>query len=230
MSIIGISGKARHGKNTVATYLQDKYGFILKFSDALYEECRNCRMYRYESKANSRLKDMIGIYSNKHRYDFNIKQVPIIDKLLGNNNHYNGMTEKEDPILLRWWWNFRKKQDLDYWVKKLKEKIHQLGCIKYLASIVIPDVRFLNEAEMIKGFGGEVWDVRRYDKFKEFLNTKHKKYKYKKVPYISPDRPADHPSEVDLDDYKFDRVLEAESGDVKSLFLMVDNIMENNLK
>jgi dephospho-CoA kinase len=36
--IIGISGKARSGKDTVAEYLRDKYGYtIVKFSTPLYE-------------------------------------------------------------------------------------------------------------------------------------------------------------------------------------------------
>ena len=45
---------------------------------------------------------------------------------------------------------YRRRQDPDYWVKRLEEKLQGLE------RVVIDDVRFLNEVEMVQRLGGRV--------------------------------------------------------------------------
>lgn len=261
--IIGLGhNKAQQGKNTIAKYLQDKYGFtIIRFSDALYEECKNCNIFLWDYMDSER---EVKIYSNNLRDNmgrlkaFDYKELPLYFQkwLLKNcrwernwDNWYNGMKEK-DSVLLQWWGtDFRRKYfGEDYWINVVKNKINILrryidiknnGSMIVLRTtyislesinIVIPDCRFKNEAQMVKDFGGEVWNVRRY-KWKKHI-VKHNipetiEYSFnKKVYYISPDRDPNHASETDLDDWEFDRIIEAESGDIESLYLQIDNIMK----
>lgn len=53
-------------------------------------------------------------------------------------------------ILQLWGTEYRRRQDPDYWVKRLEEKLHGLE------KVVIDDVRFPNEVEMIHRLGGRV--------------------------------------------------------------------------
>lgn len=62
--------------------------------------------------------------------------------------------------------------------------------------ILIPDCRFPDEADFVKASGGAVIDVQRWEAG---------------VRFISPDRPADHRSEIGLDGYPFDYTIR--SGD-----------------
>lgn len=237
MIIIGVGHKCRQGKDTVANYLVKKYRFTkIGFADALYEECRNCQitLVSYNNK------DCYNIYLNyKLVAHFNYNQTSknfndwFSNLKLDSHSYfysYDGMVEK-DPILMQWWGTeFRRKQDPDYWLKKMRMKI---ALVDEMAKrhnidlkIVIPDMRFKNEVEMIKiEFGGEIWKLERYDiKVKKDFSAKlaHES----KVPYIASGRDPNHQSETDLDNCPFDETLSAESGDLDSLYKQVDKIME----
>ena len=247
--IIGIHGKARNGKDTVAGHLVKKYGFtILRFSDAIYEECRNCYIDYdgcdmwtppYKGKITIKLKSD----KDKQFHIFWGELPKYFQEWWMKNSmgiYYNGMTEK-DTTLLQWWGtDFRRKQDENYWVKKVRDKIQSMvfsyretpvGFIKYkykCPDIVIPDTRFKNECKMIKDFGGEVWKVERYDKKLEIeFHTNWETMQ--EFRYIDPSRNSNHPSETDLDSYIFDETISAQSGDLDSLYRQVDKIVEKKL-
>lgn len=250
--IIGIGHKARSGKDSVANYLVDRYGFTkIGFADTLYGECRNCRIV-YDYNWN---RFAFGIPNDEYYYFGNDVENYILKWIKNSGKNirtgmyeYNGMTEK-DPTLLQWWGtDFRRKQDEDYWVKIIRKKINIIlmkdNSIRQLEAkrtyryfepdilnIVIPDVRFKNEAQMIKDFGGEVWKVERYNT--EIIFDRRRigidlGLVNKKILYIDPSRDSNHPSETDLDNYKFDRVLSAESGNLNSLYKQTNKIMGRN--
>lgn len=59
-------------------------------------------------------------------------------------------------ILQGWGTDYRRKQDINYWLNKYKEKFLSFP----LRSVVVtPDVRFLNEFELIRRVGGKLWRV-----------------------------------------------------------------------
>jgi hypothetical protein len=95
-----------------------------------------------------------------------------------------GMMTKDAPLLQRVGME-RRQIDRDYWIKRAFANIEPTADI-----VVIPDVRFVNEAEYIKSQGGYLVDVKR-------LNADG-------TQFIAQDRPADHPSETELDGYNFD--------------------------
>jgi hypothetical protein len=105
-----------------------------------------------------------------------------------------GMTEKDAPLLQRLG-SEKRAVDPEYWVKRA------FATIKPDTDIVlISDVRYRNEADYIKARGGFVIDVQR-------LNLDG-------TPWIATDRPADHPSEIDLDGYNFDYYIKVKTGNV----------------
>jgi hypothetical protein len=98
-------------------------------------------------------------------------------------NEY-GMMVKDAPLLQRIGME-RRSLDPNYWIKRA------FAAIKPMTDIVlIPDLRFVNEAEYIKAQGGYLIDIKRLNAD----GTQH----------IAQDRPADHPSETALDGYNFD--------------------------
>lgn len=96
----------------------------------------------------------------------------------------HGMKEK-DPILLQNVGMARRDEDQDYWVKRAFDSIP-----KGTNLVIFTDCRFKNEAARIKAEGGHTIEVVR-------LNEDGTRY-------FATDRPKDHPSEVDLDDYNWD--------------------------
>src|SRR6266478_704889 len=106
---------------------------------------------------------------------------------------FHGMTDK-DAALLQRVGTERRAEDPEYWVKRCFATVaHEAPHIA-----IITDVRYLNEAAAIKAQGGYVIRVTR-------LNQDG-------TQYIADDRPANHPSETELDDYNFDYDIVAKTG------------------
>lgn len=95
-----------------------------------------------------------------------------------------GMKEK-DSLLLQRIGMERRELDPAYWIHKLEERINSKTDV-----LVIPDVRYWNEAEQIKYWGGYLVNVVRLGKDGK--------------PYVDPERPANHPSEIELDTWNWD--------------------------
>jgi hypothetical protein len=106
-------------------------------------------------------------------------------------NH--GMTDKDAKLLQQVGTEYRDKDPL-HWIKKCFEKIDTSA----VEIALISDVRYLNEAAFIKYRGGYLINVVR-------LNSDGSQF-------IATDRPADHPSEIELDGYNWDFRISAPSG------------------
>ena len=106
-------------------------------------------------------------------------------------NH--GMVEK-DARLLQQVGQAAREKDANYWINTCFEKIDTSA----VQIALISDVRYLNEARYIKSRGGYLVNVVR-------LNLDGSQF-------IADDRPADHPSEIELDKYNWDYRITAPSG------------------
>ena len=112
---------------------------------------------------------------------------------------------KEDPIygytkILQWYGtDVARKQDPDTWVKALAARLE----VDEPEVAIITDVRFPNEAQFIKEKGGYMVNVRRLlADGSQFVDTS---------------RDPNHPSEIALDDYEYDFIIEVKDGDLKGL-------------
>jgi hypothetical protein len=137
--MIGLSGYARSGKDTVADFLVADHGFTkVSFAqpmrDALYA------LNPIVSNG-SRLQNVIETYG----WD-NYKATPYGDEIRGLMQRLG--TEVG-----------RKQFDEDFWVSIAIDKA--LDIVDDGGKVVFTDVRFVNEAERIDYYGGKVWRVRR---------------------------------------------------------------------
>jgi hypothetical protein len=170
--IIGLSGYAQSGKDTVADILTAKYGYKrVAFADPI-------RKLLYELNPHLSKHHSLQEFVDEYGWDI-AKKTSEVRSLLQNL----GVAA-------------RKVINEDVWVKAALQEVTVDG------NYVVTDVRFENEAAMIKLMGGEVWRVKRPGV--EAVN--------------------DHISEHALDGYKADRIL-SNGGTLEELAFLVQSRM-----
>lgn len=98
------------------------------------------------------------------------------------------------PKLLQYWGTeYRRAQNPEYWVNEWKKQVSGFNGI-----VLTGDCRFQNEAKAVKSLGGFVVNVQRVNPDGTI--------------FAAPDRPADHPSETELDNFSFDFYIKTVSG------------------
>ena len=154
--IIGLSGYARSGKDTVAELLVLNYGFKrMAFADGIRDALIALNPILHDGH---RLNEVVQMYG----WDV-AKAKDEVRRLLQVMGTEVGRKLIHEDV---WVWRLFNQIDTD-------------------ERIVIPDVRFPNEARMIKERGGEVWRINRHNH--SAVN--------------------DHISERAMDNYMFDRVV-----------------------
>lgn len=135
MKIIGITGRARTGKDTLANFLVEDHGF-LKLS--------------FAAPIRAFASDITGIPVAELE-NGPAKEAPL-EWLGGVSPRYIMQTVGTE-------WG-RDMIDRDLWVKVVEQKIRQARR-SGAAGVVISDVRFDNEAEFIRQWGGRVVELAR---------------------------------------------------------------------
>lgn len=186
--LIGLVGKAQAGKDTVANYLVQRYGFTRRMTA-------------------ERLKAMLLQA---------LQDCPppgeVIGAALGGNDVHNWevLLYRDKPPFIRWLLQFvgtnilRQQVAEDFHAQALARTVDQE--VQAGGRVVVQDIRFPNEAEVIRRADGELWRVVRTD-----LNLEGVMYA--------------HPSETALDTLVVDRTLSAPTG-VERLYRLVDAIMD----
>ena len=116
-----------------------------------------------------------------------VQIVKFADALYKEVRELHGMTDK-NPKLLQDVGHARRQENPNYWIDKAFA-----GIASWAQIVLITDLRYQNEAAAVKARGGHNVLVQR-------VNADGS-------PFISDDRPADHPSETDLDGYNFDHYI-----------------------
>jgi hypothetical protein len=172
--IIGLTGYAQSGKDTAAKVLVENYGFTrVAFADPI-------RKLLYEMNpavkdGDYRLQGVVDAYG----WDVAKTAFPEVRRLL------------QDLGV-----GARKVFGEDFWVNR------SLASILENEKTVITDVRFINEAEMVKHQSGQVWRIKRMG-----VNAVN-----------------GHISEQELDGYKVDQIF-ANNGTLENLELMIKTRM-----
>ena len=136
--IIGLSGYAQSGKDTVANILVEKYGYTrIAFADPIRE-----LLYEMDPPV------PMGVGSEKH--------------VVGLQNFidvYGWDEAKQNSIVRSMLQNLgvgaRKVFGDSFWVYQA------LSDVAPQDKVVVSDVRFTNEAEFIQQFNGQIWRVKR---------------------------------------------------------------------
>lgn len=156
MKLIALCGAAGAGKDTVADLLPARK---LAFADTLYREVAEAwgveqHVLRCRETKETPLPALI------------VNACPDDDFVgfaLDEHCHSTAIPWVNDPRsprqILQWWGNYRRAQDPDYFVARTWQTL----CEHMMRdeSIVLTDVRFQNEAAMVRQLGGQIWQIRR---------------------------------------------------------------------
>jgi hypothetical protein len=203
ITIYGLSGWKRSGKDTVANFLVENHGFKrLAFADPLKEGVARDFKIERASIDDPALKEAPLLQmpvAPKDAYSRMIAEFMIQEfRTKGGGqptsfNYWDGkfygiVNNRSEPL----YWTRRalcilegstkRSTDPDYWVKQAVAKAEPRGLY------VVSDLRYKNEAESLRRFGGDGVKLIRVNRFDS--------------------SPSSDPSERDLDDYDFDVVIE----------------------
>lgn len=154
-SIIGLTGRAGSGKDTVAEILKEAFGHVpVAFAAALREEVAGAFGVDIRNLLHRSIKETptgsLSIYKSKDRRFIEVMECCNLDLHCPRSPR---------QILQLWGTEYRRTMDSpDYWTDKLSEKIESLfrSGVKRIA---ITDVRFSNEAAFVKSCSGELWRI-----------------------------------------------------------------------
>lgn len=174
--IIGLTGYAQSGKDTIAQILVDKYGYTrIAFADKI-------RDFIYE------VNPMVGCSPTGYLQN--------LIKLVGWD------AAKKEPQVRRLLQDLgvgaRKVFGEEFWITQSLEPIYNSSNNKF----VITDVRFENEAHMVKSLGGQVWRVKR----------------------LGVNAVNEHVSEFEMDGYKVDQIF-VNNGTIEDLTVLISTRM-----
>lgn len=149
--IIGLHGLPGVGKDTIADYLCDNYGFIKKaFADPLYAEVSRAFSVRAEDLRNRDTKETQTMRLCFKRCA-DIRFVSAMRRHLRNETEEELMGKPRSPRQVLQWWGteLRRRSDPNYWINKMRGYIDNLPGT---GRLVIPDVRFADEAGVVLSY------------------------------------------------------------------------------
>ncbi|SEA56823.1 hypothetical protein SAMN05660420_02496 [Desulfuromusa kysingii] len=158
--IIGFAGKAASGKTTAAKYLKelDANIVILPMAVVLRQEVEG---FIRQVGAEDNVPLIYGDQDDKVRVFYvdtqkALKLCPLWTGFVTLNADIQdrpGQTAVTVRRILQWWGTeYRRAQDPDYWTKAWAQKLQEYDLTQ--TPIIVDDVRFVNELEMIKKQGG----------------------------------------------------------------------------
>lgn len=155
--VIGLAGRARAGKNTVAEILDSiDPGFCqCAFADVLRVEVIDAFRVSNDLFNNDRLKER----DDQALAIIRCGDIEFIERMTALG--YNLIAPRTPrQIMQLWGTEYRRNQDSEYWIDRLSAFIHEQiksGARKF----AVTDVRFENEAQLIKKMDGLVWLIQR---------------------------------------------------------------------
>lgn len=167
MRVIGLSGKIGSGKSTLAGLILELLPNTerLAFADPVKEEASAIYGFPLEWAYSAARKSWVFELSKAGKALMGCETSTVRRAL-----QYHGT-------------DLRRAQDPDYWIKAVKDKIQRLAEAGTVGAVIVDDVRFPGEADLIRNFpGGELYRLQPY-------------------PGWTPGPFAGHISETALDDY-----------------------------
>lgn len=166
--IIGFAGKAASGKTTAAKHLQALLGDkiqVLPMASMLRREVEN---FLRQVGAEDRVPLLYGDQQDKlTRFDIDEQSArsscPAWDNFISHNldiQDQPGWTLVNIRRILQWWGTeYRRAQDPDYWTKAWETELQAVAAGQ--RHILVDDVRFHNEVEVVQRNGGVLIRVER---------------------------------------------------------------------
>jgi hypothetical protein len=182
MALIGLTGKKRSGKSTAAAHLADK-GFVrVNFKDCLIGEL----LINFPDHIKT-------ICTTMEKLDYDGNKAWTAQRLV----------EEKPPLFRTLLQNYgtevRRQDNEDYWVAEWRDTVTWIDA----EHIVADDVRFKNEAQAIRDFGGIIVKIVRTDL--EHTDT--------------------HASETEMDSIRPDYTISVLTGELDQLHKQLDDIV-----
>lgn len=163
LKIIGLTGFAGSGKDTVADILVSDHGFVkFSFSDALYDEVAAAfgvsKRLLQDRVEKEEYQECLSL-TNCDDGEFSAMVLRLENSMIDDLAESLIAPRKPRDVLQLWGTEYRRAQDPNYWVARAQEfaaKPFYDSC----AGLVNTSVRFDNEADWVS-LAGEVWCIRR---------------------------------------------------------------------
>jgi hypothetical protein len=171
MHIIGLTGPQGVGKDTVADLLEAHASFRkIAFADPLRAEVSEAFSVGLDALTDRATKEQPQERFALARCTDKAFIGALVTNVLVAQPHFDStpdlpglMNSPRSPRdIMRWWGTeYRRAQTENYWTSALVARINFINREHRTARFVIPDVRFDNEAELIRRLGGAIWQVKR---------------------------------------------------------------------
>lgn len=166
--IIGFAGKAASGKTTAARYLAQQLGETISVLPMAAMLRREIEDFLQQVGATDKTALLYGDQQDKLT-EFVVDEsraqraCPQWHEFVRENNQLQqqpGLTVVNVRRILQWWGTeYRRHQDPDYWTKAWEQAFRKLGSVT--DHVLVDDVRFINEVEVIRCNGGVLVRVER---------------------------------------------------------------------
>ena len=154
--VIGLHGLPGSGKDTVADYLVEHYGFEkLAFADVLKAEIAEAfnvdiRVFHDRALKERDTRELRLFVCSNGEFFASLSRAP-----------YKCSLSRSPRWMMQQWGDWRRGQNVNYFTDKARERI---AAVPHDRPVVVTDVRFLNEAVCISGYtGAEIWEIVRPD-------------------------------------------------------------------
>jgi len=132
--LVGLCGRKRSGKDTVGAFLAQRYGW---------------QPESFARPLKTAVRDIFG-WTSEHT-DGDLKE--IVDPFWGLSPRI---------VMQRFGTEVGRQIDENLWIRSLQKRLENLSG-STVRDVVITDVRFENEARMVREAGGQIWRIERPD-------------------------------------------------------------------
>lgn len=163
-TLIGLTGPAACGKDTVADLLVTHCGFVkLAFADPLKAEVSDAFGIEplYLTRRETKEHPMSSLALRK------CLAIGFVGRMMIDHEDRGETLDLDAPRsprqIMQWWGtDYRRHQSPDYWTYQTSARIGYLLRERLASRIILTDCRFANEIDMVRDtYGGQVWQIKR---------------------------------------------------------------------
>ncbi len=163
--VIGLTGPMGSGKDTVADLLTTHCrAHKIAFADALRAEIVDayCIEHIYLTRRETK-EHPLSALALARCIDTAFVGRMLINHQLQNNGEELDLNAPRSPRQIMQWWGteYRRAAQPAYWVSKAAQRIGWMHKALNARLVVITDVRFEDEANLVRKLGGQIWQIKR---------------------------------------------------------------------
>ena len=164
--MIGLTGPAGSGKDTVAALLRVHCGYAaMAFADPLRGEVAAAFGIDPALLTERATKEHPISALALHRcLDANFEAAVITANFRAGGAMVDTTAPRSPRQIMQWWGTeYRRARNTHYWTRALSQRVTDMHRWGHAHRFVLTDLRFPNEAELIREFGGSIWQIVRPD-------------------------------------------------------------------